>query len=360
MFGAKRGVFVIVERAAGRDAPRMLRRPASRTSRIAALAFPDAQSLDVVGPLEVFSRTSRWLMDNGKRKDPAYVVEILGVTGGPVRTSSGMRLIAERPFSAVERGIDTLLVAGGIGIGNAAHPSVFAWLVRQARKVRRLASVCTGAFLLAEAGLLDGLRATTHWGSCAELARRFPDVKVERDVVFVRDGATYTSGGVTAGMDLALALVEEDHGRAVAHAVARELVMFLRRPGGQAQISAQLAAQFAAAAPLADLQTYIVEHPTDDLSAGALARRVSMSPRNFARVFTKEIGVPPARFVTQVRVETARRLLEESDADLASVCASSGLGTPESMRRAFLRVVGMPPGEYRQRHEAGPRKRRIA
>ena len=181
-------------------------------------------------------------------------------------------------------------------------------------------------------------------------------------VVTVTGGALQgrTSGGVTAGMDLALALVESDHGRDVALAVARQLVMFLRRPGGQAQLSAQLAAQFAEREPLGVLQAHILENPRADLSVQALARRVSMSPRNFARVFTRELGTTPARFVTAVRVETARRLLEESDSDLGTICAMSGLGTPESMRRAFLRVVGMPPSEYRERRTANPRARRIA
>ena len=181
------------------------------------------------------------------------------------------------------------------------------------------------------------------------LARDYPDVRVEPDAIFVREGSIYTSAGVTAGMDLALALVEEDLGRDVALAVARELVMFLRRPGGQAQFSAQLAVQFAEREPLGDLQAYILDHPREDLSVETLARRAAMSPRNFARVFTREVGTTPARFVTSVRVETARRLLEESSHDLETVCSLSGLGTSESMRRAFLRLVGTPPGQYRAR-----------
>jgi transcriptional regulator GlxA family with amidase domain len=215
--------------------------------------------------------------------------------------------------------------------------------------VRRLASICTGAFFLAEAGLLNGHRATTHWDFCAQLARRYPGVQVEPDTIFIREGSLYTSAGVTAGMDLALALVEEDHGREVALAVARALVMFLHRPGGQAQFSAQLSAQFAEREPLRDLQSYIIDHPRNDLSVEALARRVSMSPRNFARVFTREVGTTPARFVTSVRVETARRLLEETSADHEAICVRSGLGTPESMRRAFVRVMGIPPTQYRER-----------
>ncbi len=314
------------------------------------LAFPDVQVLDVMGPLEVFSRTSRWLQERGTTAVPAYSVEIIGLKRGPFRASNGLRLFADRGIADVAGGIDTLLVAGGRGVeAQRRSRPLLAWLRGQARRVRRLASVCTGAFFLAEAGLLDGRRATTHWASCEELARRHPSVQVEPDTLFVRAGHLYTAAGVTAGIDLALALVEEDLGRDVALAVARLLVVFLRRPGGQAQFSAQLAHQFAEREPLRDLQAWIADHPTADLSVEALARRVAMSPRHFARVFTREIGDTPARFVTATRVETARRLLEESGDDLAAIATSSGLGSTESLRRAFLRLVGVPPGQYRQR-----------
>jgi transcriptional regulator GlxA family with amidase domain len=322
----------------------------SRPLRVAMLAYPDIQMLDVMGPLEVFSRTSRWLKDNGKRGDDAYSVEILGLKRGAFRASSGLRLYADRRFDEVGSGIDTLLIAGGRGAETyRARRPLLSWIRRQAGWVRRLASVCTGAFFLAEAGLLKGRRATTHWNWCARLARQFPGVRVEPDTIFVREGAIYTSAGVTAGMDLALAMVEEDHGRGVALAIARELVMFLRRPGGQAQFSTQLAVQFAEHEPLRDLQAYVLDHPRTDLSVETLARRVAMSPRNFARVFTREVEMTPARFVTSVRVETARRLLEESSERLETICSMSGLGTTESMRRAFLRILGIPPTRYRER-----------
>ena len=326
------------------------------------LAFPDFQMLDAMGPLEVFSRTSRWLRDNGTRTGDAYSVELLGLNRGAFRASSGLRVYADRRFDQVGRGLDTLLIAGGIGAQRyCTHPPLLRWIRKQAGWVRRLASVCTGTFFLAEAGLLRGRRATTHWSRCDDLARRYPDVDVEPDTIFVREGAIYTTAGVTAGMDLALALVEEDHGREVALAVARELVLFLRRSGGQAQFSAQLAVQLAEHEPLRELQTYIVDHPREDLSVDTLARRVGMSPRNFARVFTREVGTTPARFVTSVRVETARRLLEESSEGFEAICAQSGLGTPESMRRAFLRLVGVPPSRYRERfarhHPPGRRPR---
>ena len=314
------------------------------------LAYPGIQMLDVMGPLEVFSRTSRWLKDHGRRTDDAYSLEILGLRRGPFLASSGLRVYADRRFDEVGRGIDTLLIAGGAGTERyRSNRAILRWLRKQADWVRRIASVCTGAFFLAEAGLLRGRRATTHWASCERLARAFPDVSVEPDTIYVQEGSVYTSAGVTAGMDLALAMVEEDQGRDVALAVARELVLFLRRPGGQAQFSAQLAVQFAEHEPLRDLQAHVLEHPADDLSVETLARRAGMSPRNFARVFTRQVGTTPARFVATARVETARRLLEESADPLETICSRSGLGTLESMRRAFLRIVGIPPGQYRAR-----------
>ena len=344
-----------------REAPRT-EASRSRTLRVAMLAYPDIQILDVTGPLEVFARTARWLKDNGRRSDDAYSVEIIGLKRGPFLASSKLRLFAEHGFRDVGRGIDTLLISGGMGaLRHAASPPLLAWIRRQAGWVRRLASVCNGTYFLAGAGLLDGRRATTHWASSEELARSYPDVHVEPDRIYVREGSIYTSAGVTAGMDLALALVEEDQGREVALAIARQLVLFLRRPGGQAQFSAQLAVQFAEHEPLRDLQAWIIDRPHEDLSVDTLARRVAMSPRNFARVFTREVGTTPLRFVTSVRVETARRLLEETSDDLETICAASGLGTTESMRRAFLRTVGVSPGQYRERfnphHPSGTRLR---
>jgi transcriptional regulator GlxA family with amidase domain len=318
--------------------------------RIAMLAFPNVQVLDVMGPLEVFSRASRWMCDEGRRADPTYTVEIIGLEPGGFLTSSGLRLHADRGIADAPRGIDTLLIAGGLGVErHRSNAALLRWIRRQSGLVRRLASICTGAFLLAEAGLLDGRRATTHWHHCATFARDFPNVRLEPDTIFVREGSLYTSAGVTTGMDLALALVEEDLGRDVALATARELVMFVQRPGGQSQFSVQLAGQLAGREPLRDLQTHIVEHPDEDLSVMRLARRAAMSPRHFARVFTREIGTTPARYVALARVETARRLLEETSDPVAVVCTRCGFGTLESMRRAFVRALGIPPGQYRER-----------
>jgi len=332
-------------------------RPGSRaaTRHIAMLAYPDCQILDVVGPLEVFSRASRFLQDTGRRRDDAYTVEILGLTRGTFRASSGLRLHADRRFDEPGPAIDTLLIAGGKGTPRvAADRSLMRWIAAQRRRVRRIGSICTGAFLLAEAGLLEGHRATTHWDHCEEFARRYPRVRLEPDTIYIREGALFTSAGVTAGMDLALALVEDDFGRDVALATARLLVMYLRRPGGQSQFSAQLAVQLAEHEPLRDLQAWILEHPRHDLSVGALAKRAAMSPRTFARAFAREVGMTPAKFVASARVETARRLLEDSTQDLESICGASGLGSLESMRRTFIRNVGVPPGQYRQRFQSLP------
>ena len=351
----RKGGFLVIAAKEGPDDPGvMVPRPAEPAPRrVAMLAFPEVQVLDVMGPLEVFSRTARWLRDQGRTRDLAYTVEILGLAAGPFPTSSGLRLHADRSYTSVRGGLDTLMVAGGVGVASLRQDRhLKGWLRRQADRSRRVASICTGAFLLAEAGLLEGRRATTHWGHCEAFAEAFPAVALEPGVLFVKSGGIYTSGGVTAGMDLALALVEEDHGREVALAVARELVMFVKRPGGQAQFSAQLAGQLAVHEPLRDLQAWIQEHPAADLSVARLAHRVAMSPRTFARRFAEEVGKTPAHFVTAVRVETARRLLEERREPLQAICDLSGFGSPESMRRAFLRTLGVPPGQYRERFAA--------
>jgi transcriptional regulator GlxA family with amidase domain len=318
--------------------------------RVAMLAFPDAQILDVAGPLEVFARTSRWLTDEGLVDAPVYEIALLAATPGSLAMSNGLRFVVEKSIDGLDTALDTLMVAGGLGVTAAmSDPRLLAWLRKIAPRVRRLCSVCTGTFLLAEAGLLSGRRATTHWRFCDALARRFPSVRVQTDPIFVRDGHVYTSAGVTAGIDLALALVEEDHGRRVALGVARELVMFLRRPGGQSQFSAQLAAQSADREPIRDLQGWIADNLSEDLSVGKLARRSAMSARNFARVFLRETGLTPATFVKRTRVEAARRRLEESADGIDAIAEHCGFGTRESMRRAFIRSLHVPPGAYRSR-----------
>jgi len=323
------------------------------------LTYDGAQNLDVTGPFEVFAMASdQWLHDYPGTAPP-YAVEIVAARSGSIRMSSGIRLIADRRFQSVTGGIDTLIIAGGNARTAAADPVLREWVRRMARTVRRLASVCTGAFILAEAGLLNGRRATTHWGAADALARRYPRITVEPDALFVRDGRVYTSAGVTAGMDLALALVEEDLGHALALAVARRLVLFLKRPGGQSQFSTHLAVQSLPTGPLKDLPEWILDHLDADLSVEALAARAAMSPRHFARVFAKGTGLTPAKFVEKARLEAARRQLEESTVPMKAVAGECGFGTAERMRRTFQRHLRVVPDDYRKRfvHAVNPSPR---
>ncbi|MDX6740730.1 GlxA family transcriptional regulator [Actinocorallia sp. A-T 12471] len=310
------------------------------TRSVLVVVFDGVQSLDVTGPVEVFHGTG------------AYDVTTASPGGEAVRTTSGLRLLPDADLALVDAP-HTLVVPGGAG---TAHPpaSLVERISALAEGATRVVSVCTGAFLLAEAGLLSGRRATTHWAYCATLARRHPDVEVDPDPIYVRDGHVATSAGVTAGIDLALALVEEDLGRDVALLAARHLVVFLRRPGGQAQFSTHLAAQTATRNPLRDVQRWIDEHPEADLSVEALARRSSLSTRHFARAFAAEVGMTPGRYVEAVRLEAARRLLEDTEEGIAQIARSCGYGTPETMRRAFVRALNVPPLQYRHRFHPHP------
>jgi transcriptional regulator GlxA family with amidase domain len=303
--------------------------------------FDGVQSLDVTGPLEVFATAGDAV------GDAAYEITTASVGGLPVRTGSGLRICPD--LDLADAGTPhTVIVPGGPGT-RAPAPELTGWLRRTAAGAERIVSVCTGAFLLAEAGLLVGRRATTHWSWCAVLARRYPDVIVEPEPIFVRDGHVATSAGVTAGIDLALALVEDDHGREVALAVARQLVVFLRRPGNQTQFSAQLQAQVAQREPLREVQRWIAEHPGADLSVDALAERARLSPRQFARAFAAETGTPPGRYVDRVRLEAARRLLEDTRDGVEQIARTCGYHTPEAMRRAFQQALNVSPAEYRRR-----------
>lgn len=313
--------------------------------RIALLVFPGVQMLDVVGPMDVFSEANCHL-GNAKR----YEFQLVAPTAETITASSGMRFLPDVSIADASYPIDTLLVAGSPRIREyEENAELLAWLVKQARSVRRLGSVCSGAFLLAASGLLTGRRATTHWNSAARLAQTYPNVRVEADHIFVKDGPIYTSAGVTAGMDLGLALVEEDHGRGVALRVARELVMFLKRPGGQSQFSLHLAAQVSERSPMRDIQEWILCDVSRDLSVDVLAGRCGMSERNFSRVFKRETQITPADFVEMARVKAAQRILEESDTPLKRVASSCGFSDQNSLRRAFMRQAGVTPIEYRQR-----------
>jgi len=320
---------------------------------VLVLVFDGVQSLDVTGPLEVFAGANSWQDRRpGHAAGAGYDLRTASLGGNTVTTSSGLRLLPDQDLREIGHAPDMLIVPGGEGT-RQPDPELVAWLRAHGRQARRLVSVCTGAFLLAEAGLLTGRRVTTHWAYCGALAARFPDLDVDQDPIFVRDGNVATSAGVTAGMDLALALVEDDLGRDAALDVARNLVVFLRRPGNQAQFSTQLAAQVANREPLREVQHWIADHPAADLSVRALARRASLSPRQFARAFAAEVGMPPGRYVDRIRLEAARRQLEDTTAGVEQTARSCGYGTPEAMRRAFVRALGVSPGEYRRRFRPG-------
>jgi len=336
--------------------PSELTKTASRAAagaaqrRVAILAFPGVVLLDVAGPVEVFTVATLRAREQG-RDTAGYTVELLAPNAGTVRTSSSLSLHAHRTLAeAADDEIDTLIVPGGITIealfGDAA---LLSWLKTMATRVRRLCAVCTGSVLLAEAGLLDGRRAVTHWAYCSRLARRYPRVSVEADALFVRDGHIWTSGGVTAGMDLSLALVEEDLGRDLTLAVARDLVMYVKRAGGQSQFSAELAAQATDQGPISLAQRFILDNPAEDLSVEALARRFAMSPRHFARVFVRDAGTTPGEFIERARVDAARRALAQGASSLDAVARQCGLGDADNMRRIFLRRLGVTAREYRAR-----------
>jgi transcriptional regulator GlxA family with amidase domain len=324
--------------------------------QIAILVYPGVQSLDFTGPLEVFAGAQRLIEQTG-RSERGYEIALVSADGKPLQTSSGLTVTPHASFEAAPEAIDTLIVAGGYGRKRAAvDREVLGWIAATTASARRTASVCTGAFLLAAAGVLDGRRATTHWASAAELAARYPKVNVDPEPIFTRDGSIWTSAGVTAGMDLALALVEEDLDREAALTIARHLVLFLRRPGNQSQFSVTLSAQQPAREPLREVQRHVIEHPADDLSVEALAESAHMSPRNFARAFRAESGVTPARYVEQVRIEAARRHLEDTAEPIAAVAAACGFGTAETMRRTFLRALEVGPAEYRRRFHSHPKE----
>ena len=314
--------------------------------RIVLVAFPDAQSLDFVGPLEVFGTAER--LSPGR-----YSTEIVAPGGRRFATNSGLSVNPDGSTAASTGPIDTLVVAGGLGVREAVrNRSLVRWLGEAAGRSRRVTSVCTGAFLLAEAGLLDGRRVATHWASADRLAAAHPTIEVDPASIFVRDGDVWTSAGVTAGMDLALALVEDDLGPEAALEVARWLVVYAKRPGGQSQFSSALSAQVAERKPLREVQGWVRANPAGDCSVEALAGRAHMSPRNFSRAFGAEVGMTPAAWVEASRVDLAKGLLETTFASTEAVAAECGFGTVETLRRAFARRVGVSPGQYRERFRA--------
>jgi transcriptional regulator GlxA family with amidase domain len=313
---------------------------------IDVLAYPAVQLLDVTGPIQVFASANDLIARAGGARP--YQLRVVSQGGKGVTASAGVTLAAS-PLSRSGEPLDTLLVPGGPGVEAAIeNPALVKWVRERAAQARRVASVCTGAFMLAAAGVLDGRRAATHWNYCAKLAQRFPAVHVEPDPIFVCDGAVWTSAGVTAGIDLALALVEEDLGRSMALAVARYLVVFLKRPGGQAQFSAALALQ-AADDKFGALHDWISKHLASDLSLSVLADQAGMSERSFSRHYAEATRQTPAHAIERLRVEAAQRLLSESRLPVKRIAQRCGFGSEETMRRSFHRLIATTPQDYRAR-----------
>ncbi|MER5928924.1 DJ-1/PfpI family protein [Streptomyces sp. NPDC002054] len=317
--------------------------------RVVIAVFADVDLLDVTGPAEVFALANR---ETGGRA--GYEVRLAGPEAGPVVTSAGVRLLADLAFDDVGAAVDTLLVPGAVDL----HPdgpvarvdeAVVEWVRETAPHARRIASVCVGAHLLAAAGLLDGRRATTHWSTAAQLAADHPRVRVDADPIFVRSGRVWTGAGISTCLDLALALVAEDHGEELALSVARQLVVYLRRQGGQSQFSVPLSRPAAARRDIDQLRVFITEHLDEDLSAPVLAGRLCLSERHFARVFRQETGTSPAAYVEAARVEAARRLLETTDRSLEQIAAATGMGSVETLHRAFRKQINTTPASYRRR-----------
>ncbi len=330
--------------------PRLSRRDTQpknlfKRRRVIVIVVPPVDELDLVGPMQVFSAANRLA---GR---PVYSVEVATNARDLKVAGEGglLSFLAQRRFSELKGSFDSILLVCGVGTRNARDAALFAWLREMAPVVRRIGSVCAGAFLFAEAGLLNGRRAATHWKFGDELAKRYPRVRVESHPLWVKDGNIYTSAGISAGIDLALAWVEEDCGAAVAHEVARELVLFLRRPGGQTQYSVSLAAQASEMTAIRELQVWIAENLQKKLSVQALADHIAMSVRNFERVFTRELGRAPSKYILQVRVEAAQHQLERTDRGLKQIAVACGFASADVMRRSFARFVGVTPSQYRRR-----------
>jgi transcriptional regulator GlxA family with amidase domain len=318
-----------------------------RPRRVGFVIFPTFNALDLSGPLEVFSIANELTLEREPQRRPPYETIVLGLAARAMRAESGLMVLPQATLSAAPP-LDTLLVPGGCGLRRPrTMQTVSRWLGRQAPRLRRIASVCTGAYALAEAGLLDGCRVTTHWRHIAALAARYPRLSVEADAIFLRAGKMYTSAGISAGIDLALALVAEDEGTALSLEIARELVVHVKRDGNQTQRSAPLALQIQAGDRLGDLAAWMLHNLDGDLSVDQLARRCHLSPRQLNRRFHETFGQAPAQYIEQLRISEACAHLGNGRASIARVAAAVGFRSADVFRRAFLRQLGLTPGEYR-------------
>jgi transcriptional regulator GlxA family with amidase domain len=322
----------------------------AKTRHVVIIAPPNTSILDIAGPLEVFSRAADYIKDYIDSTLETYMLHVISTQStNVVNTASGLPIVCEGNVKSINYEVDTVLVSG---IPNAPQNMVdkdtLDWLREHANTIRRVGSICAGAFILAEAGILDGRRATTHWRVCDKLARFYPKIQVESDPIFVKDGNVYTSAGISTGMDLSLAMVEEDFGREIALATARQLVLFLKRPGNQSQFSIMLTHQKVDYQPISEIQEWIIEHLNEELTVEMLAEKASMSPRNFARVFLRESGITPAKYIEKLRLETARRRLEETKLTLDEISSECGVGNADSLRRLFLRHMKTTPSDYRR------------
>jgi len=310
---------------------------------VAIVVFPGVQALDVAGPLDVFAEANGFL-----KNDAGYEIVLVGTEHGPFRASNGMQLMPDLSLDAASGPFDMVFVAGGPELPNSGiNASLSKWLVATAAQSRFYGSICTGAFALGEAGLLDGRRATTHWQNAENLASRFPNARIERDRIFLRDGALVTSAGVTAGIDLALALVAEDHGAEIALAIAKRLVVVAQRQGGQSQFSPLLSITADEGSPISRVQNYVLEHIAQPFTVNQLASVAGMSGRNFARHFLMATGMTPHQFVEMARVDVARNVLEATDKPLKAVARECGFGSADRMRIVFQKRLGLSPIQYR-------------
>jgi transcriptional regulator GlxA family with amidase domain len=321
---------------------------ATSPKNIVIFAPADAHAFEIASVMDVFNEANKQ-----SESRPLYALTLVAEKQKMIRSASGLMIVPDRSISDPMAAIDTLLIGGSYGVPADPSNDVVAWLQKHSATSRRYGAVCTGTFLLGAAGLINRRRVTTHWCYAEQLSARFGAALVDSDSIFIRDGPLFTSAGVSACIDLALALVEEDHGRDLAVSIARHLVTYLKRPGGQSQYSVPLAAQARAKSPIARVQAWILDHLTDDLDLSTLAARAAMSPRNFSRVFRIETGLSAASYIRQVRIDKARRLLEESRLSLEQVAIQSGLGTAATARRAFKLQLGISLQEYRDRFKLG-------